>query len=525
MNITMEDATHKAKRHLLTLLFSRTIVFCLLVLVQIAIFVFGILYMTEYQTTFYIVMTIISFGVVIHIINKKGNPAFKMAWIIPILLVPVVGASLYIFCTLQLRTRYLAERLITLGKETDPYMEQDKEVLEELRATKPANANLAYFLRNQVGYPLYQNTSIRYFPLGEKKFQELLTQLNRAEKFIFMEYFIIEKGVMWAAVLEVLEKKVKEGVEVRLMYDGTCEIDMLPEHYPRYLKSLGIQCKVFSPIKPILSTHQNNRDHRKICVIDGKVAFTGGVNLGDEYINQKKRFGHWKDTAIMLEGDAVQSFTIMFLQMWNITNNTHKYPEQYENYLTTPAEGKRSALGYVIPYGDSPYDDENVGEQVYLHILSHSKKYVHIVTPYLIIDNEMLTNLVYTAKCGIEVIIIMPHIPDKWYAFALAKTYYAELLEAGVQIYEYTPGFVHAKMFVSDDDTATVGTINLDYRSLYLHFECGAFIYSNPVVKEVEKDFQDTLRKSQKVTLAEVKNRPFIIKAVGNVLRLIAPLM
>ena len=337
-----------------------------------------------------------------------------------------------------------------------------------------------------------------------------------------MEYFIVEQGIMWDSILEILEEKVKEGVEVRFMYDGMCCIALLPYHYPETLQEKGIKCKMFSPIKPILSTHQNNRDHRKICVIDGHTAFTGGINLADEYINQKERFGHWKDTAVMIKGDAVQNFTIMFLQMWNVTEHQK---EDYEKYLTPVQEELHREPGYVLPYGDSPFDNENIGEQVYLHILNHAKKYVHIMTPYLILDNEMVTNLTYAAKSGIEVIIIMPHIPDKWYAFAVAKTYYEELIEAGVQIYEYTPGFVHAKVFVSDDDTATVGTINLDYRSLYLHFECGTFIYNNPVVWNIEKDFQETLKKCQKVSVMDLRTRGTVMTVAGRVLRLIAPLM
>ena len=285
---------------------------------------------------------------------------------------------------------------------------------------------------------------------------------------------------------------------------------------------MGIQCRVSNPIIPFLSTVQNSRDHRKICVIDGKVAFTGGVNLADEYANEITRFGHWKDTAIMLKGDAVQSFTMLFLEMWAVNQME---PADCQNYLTPKHVVPDPPHGYVIPYGDHPYDNENVGEEVYFHILNHSKKYVHIMTPYLILDSEMITTLTRAAKSGIEVIIIMPHIPDKWYAFVLAHTYYKELIQAGVSIYEYTPGFVHAKVFVADDDTATVGTINLDYRSLYLHFECGAYIYDHPVVVDIERDFQETLKKCQKISLTEVENRPVTHKVMGQILRLIAPLM
>ena len=263
-------------------------------------------------------------------------------------------------------------------------------------------------------------------------------------------------------------------------------------------------------------------DHRKICVVDGKVGFTGGINLADEYINRKERFGYWKDTAVMLEGEAVQSLTMLFLQMWNVTEYK---PENYENYQTPKSDTLHRELGFVIPYGDSPYDHEDVGKEVYFHILNHAKKYVHIMTPYLILDSEMVDTLTRAAKSGIDVKIIMPHIPDKWYAFAVAKTFYKDLLRAGVQIFEFTPGFVHAKSFVSDDDTAVVGTINLDYRSLYLHFECGVFMYNNLAVRDVERDFQNTLKKCHRISMSDIKKTGIGMKICGRVLRLIAPLM
>ena len=401
-------------------------------------------------------------------------------------------------------------------------MDQDEKVTEALWASKSANAQLSYYLSHQLGFPTYRNTEVEYFPVGADKFASMIKELEKAEKFIFMEYFIVEEGIMWDTILEILKRKVNEGVEVRFMYDGMCAFDLLPYSYPKKLQKFGIKCKMSNKIRPFVSTIQNNRDHRKICVIDGQTGYVGGVNLADEYINEKERFGHWKDTAVLLRGDAVQSLTMIFLQMWDVDM---RGVEPYGKYLTKKAESLNDRLGYVIPYADSPFDHENVGEEVYFHILNHAKKYVHIMTPYLILDNEMLTTLIRAAKSGIEVIIIMPHIPDKWYAFAVAKTYYKELIEGGVQIYEYTPGFVHAKVFVSDDDTATVGSINLDFRSLYLHFENGVFIYDNPEVQKVEEDFQNTLAKCHKVTVTEVRNRGVLMKVAGQVLRLVAPLM
>lgn len=512
----------KAKKGLFRIIFSRTGIILLLILMQIGLVVGTTYYLEAYKDFIYGIFVLMRVVVLIYIINDSGMPEFKMTWLLFVILTPLIGTFFFIYVKMQPGTKFLRSRQAALKIETDEYMVQDPDVVDAIWASKSANANLSYYLSHQLGFPTYRNTEVKYFPLGEYKFRYLVAELKKAKRFIFMEYFIVEESYMWDTIREILIEKVSEGVEVRFMYDGMCAISMLPYNYPSQLRKYGIQCKMSNPMKPFLSTTQNNRDHRKICVIDGKVGFTGGINLGDEYINRKVRFGHWKDTAVMLRGDAVQSLTMMFLQMWNVSE---RKPENYERYLTPKRKGLKRELGYVIPYADSPFDNENVGEEVYFHILNHAKKYVHIMTPYLILDNEMITTLTRVAKSGIEVIIIMPHIPDKWYAFVVAKTYYKELIEGGVQIYEYTPGFVHAKVFVSDDDTATVGTINLDYRSLYLHFECGAFIYNNSEIDRIERDFQQTLAKCHKVTLIEVKNRSLLTKISGQILRLIAPLM
>ena len=521
---SMKEQSTKAvaKKKFFKMVFSRAGIFVILILVQMLIFLGIPYYLKEYATFIYSVMSLMEIIVLVYIINTEGNPAFKLSWILCVMAVPVVGTIFYIYVHLQLETRFVQNRLAALRMETEPYMDQDQKITDALWEGKSANAQLSYYLSHQLGFPTYRNTEAEYFPVGEAKFTSMIKELEKAEKFIFMEYFIVEEGIMWNTILEILKRQAAEGVEVRFMYDGMCAFDLLPYSYPKKLQKYGINCKMSNKIRPFVSTIQNNRDHRKICVIDGQVGYVGGVNLADEYINEKERFGHWKDTAVLLRGDAVQSLTMIFLQMWDVDM---RGVEPYGKYLTKKADTLNEKLGYVIPYADSPFDHENVGEEVYFHILNHAKKYVHIMTPYLILDNEMLTTLIRAAKSGIEVIIIMPHIPDKWYAFAVAKTYYKELIEGGVQIYEYTPGFVHAKIFVSDDDTATVGSINLDFRSLYLHFENGVFIYDNPEVQKVEEDFQNTLAKCHKVTVTEVRNRGILMKMAGQVLRLVAPLM
>ena len=348
-----------------------------------------------------------------------------------------------------------------------------------------------------------------------------MRELKKAEKFIFLEYFIIQEGKMFNSILEILEEKAKQGVDVRLIYDDVGCIVTLPHNYKNTLEAKGIKCRVFNPIKPFFTRRLNNRDHRKIVVIDGDVGFTGGINLADEYINEYEKHGYWKDAGIMLKGDAVWNLTVMFLSMWDYIDNKE------EDYIKfKPSKNKYyNSKGYVQPFDDSPLINEPIGETVYLNLINKAKDYIYINTPYLIIDNEMMTALCLASKRGIDVKIVTPGIPDKKTVFKLTRSYYHQLIENGVEIYEYTPGFVHAKVFVSDDDTATVGSINLDYRSLYLHFECGVFIYNNSEVDKVERDFQQTLAKSHKVTLMEVKKQTIATKISGQVLRLIAPLM
>ena len=515
----------KKARKLLRIIFGRTAFVVMSLLLQISILLAGFRFLSHYMVYIYGGFTLLSAFVILYVVNKDENPSFKLAWIIPITVIPVFGTLLYLFLELQWEGKIINRKLRENISDTQPYLKQNPRYMEQLAKTSRSNANLAAYIENSGSYPVYGNTNVKYYPVGEEMFEDMKKELEKAKRFIFMEYFIVERGEMWDSLLEILERKVQEGVEVRFMYDGMCCLVLLPYSYPRELRAKGLKAKMFAPIRPALSTYQNNRDHRKILVIDGHTAFTGGINLADEYINRKVRFGHWKDTGIMVKGDAVTSFTMMFLQMWNITE---KEPEDYGRYLRDPEffyPPELSMEGFVIPYGDSPLDQETVGELVYLDTINTARNYVHIMTPYLILNYELVQALQFAAKRGVETIIIMPHIPDKEYAFLLAKAHYEELIRAGVQIYEYTPGFVHAKVFTSDDEKAVVGTINMDYRSLYLHFECAAYIYRNEVIKDVERDFKETLAKSQVITLEECRHYPWYKKFAGRVLRLFAPLM
>ena len=508
----------KKARKLLRIIFGRTAFVVMSLLLQISILLAGFRFLSHYMVYIYGGFTLLSAFVILYVVNKDENPSFKLAWIIPITVIPVFGTLLYLFLELQWEGKIINRKLRENISDTQPYLKQNPRYMEQLAKTSRSNANLAAYIENSGSYPVYGNTNVKYYPVGEEMFEDMKKELEKAKRFIFMEYFIVERGEMWDSLLEILERKVQEGVEVRFMYDGMCCLVLLPYSYPRELRAKGLKAKMFAPIRPALSTYQNNRDHRKILVIDGHTAFTGGINLADEYINRKVRFGHWKDTGIMVKGDAVTSFTMMFLQMWNITE---KEPEDYGRYLRDPEffyPPELSMEGFVIPYGDSPLDQETVGELVYLDIINTARNYVHIMTPYLILNYELVQALQFAAKRGVETIIIMPFQ-------LLAKAHYEELIRAGVQIYEYTPGFVHAKVFTSDDEKAVVGTINMDYRSLYLHFECAAYIYRNEVIKDVERDFKETLAKSQVITLEECRHYPWYKKFAGRVLRLFAPLM
>lgn len=505
------------------LIFGRTLIIVLMILLQIYLLFVVAAQMGQYSQIGFTLLQILSVFVVIYIINCKENPAFKMAWIIPVCAFPVFGTLLFLFIQLNPGNYKLKLKLERRIDETIQYSHTSQKVAEALKQDGGDIEDMSYYIEHINFFPTYGNTQVTYFALGEDKYVDLLRELEKAEKFIFIEYFIIESGYMWNHILEVLERKAIEGVEVRVMYDGTCTLLKLPYNYESKLENIGIKAKTFLPIKPLLSTHQNNRDHRKLLIIDGKVAYVGGINLADEYINEIELFGHWKDVAVRLNGDAVRSYTLMFLQMWNVSE---KGEENYGKYLVETVRGKLDKkLGFVIPYNDDPTNRQDVAERVYLDILNKAKKYVHIMTPYLILDNEMVVALSFAAQRGIDVKLILPHVPDKKIVFYIARTYYKQLLEAGVKIYEYTPGFLHAKLFVSDDEKAVVGSINLDFRSLYQHFECAAYIYKNPVIDEIEKDYQETLEKSQLITMQNYKKISVITRVLGHIFRLFGPLM
>ena len=374
---------------------------------------------------------------------------------------------------------------------------------------------------NNFGFPAYQNTECMFFPTGESAFIKILEALKNAKHYIFLEYFIIQDGKMWSSIYSILKEKAKQGVRIRVLYDDIGCFLTLPKNFPAMLHDDGIECKVFNPFRPILSSIQNNRDHRKILSVDGRIAITGGFNLADEYINEIPKHGYWKDTGILLSGEAAWSLTVMFLQMWDLVSGTD---EDYTLYLPpkTP-HTSGNADGFVQPYCDSPLDREHIGEHVYLQIINNAREYLYIYTPYLIVDDSMISALTLSAKSGVDVRIITPYHWDKHFVHLNTQAYYRRLIESGVKVYEYEPGFLHAKVFVSDDKVATVGSINMDYRSLYLHFECGVYLYKNNSIGDIKRDFLSTLKVSRQITLQECQ-RSFFVRLLQEILRLFAPL-
>jgi len=510
----------KRKKNIWHLIFSRLLIFVILIILQINVFLMIYNWFSEYIPNFKIIQGVFTVTMILYLFNCSMDSSAKLTWLFIIMLFPLPGTVLLWFTQAEIGHRAVTDRVHNIIGETMEMIPQDKEVISNLELIDSGTDDLCRYINRSGCYPIFSNTDVKYFPLGEYKFSAMIDELEKAEKFIFMEYFIIGEGYMWGKILDIIARKAKLGVEVRVMYDGMCEISTLTFDYPERLAVLGIKCKAFSPIKPFLSTHYNYRDHRKILVIDNKTAFNGGINLADEYINKEERFGHWKDTAVMVKGDAVKSYTLMFLQMWNITE---KVPE-WEKWIDFPTESIKSK-GFVMPYADCPLDGEKVGKNVYTDVLYRAKHYVHIMTPYLILDGELETAIKYAAERGIDVKIILPGIPDKKMAYALAKSHYRTLIKAGVKIYEYTPGFVHAKVFTSDDCKAIVGTINLDYRSLYHHFECATYMYQTDCISDIERDFKNTLKECRKVSLETIRTEKLYYKIVGGIMKLIAPLM
>jgi len=506
-----------------TIIFNRILYIALFMIVQFGALFLVLRFLHEQFLYFYVSCVILSILTGLHVINKDMNPAYKIAWLIPIMLLPIFGGLAYLMYG---KTRMSKREHKRMSKIEHSYKEAM--ALYDSSADRLAQENRDATMHSQyistvTGVPPYRYTQTQYLPIGEEYFKVMKEELKKAEHFIFLEYFIVEEGVMWNEILNILKEKVDEGLDVRVMYDDLGCIFTLPRRYDKKLESLGIKTCVFHRFNSVLNSRFNTRDHRKICVIDGNIGITGGINLADEYINAKVKYGHWKDSGVLLKGKAVWSLTVMFLTVWDYYRNEH---DTYLNFA--PQENfiaKMPSDGYVQPFSDTPLDNEPVGATVYKNLINRAREYVYITTPYLIVDYEMLRVMRTAARSGVDIRIIVPGIPDKKLVYAVTKSYYELLLKDGVRIYQYTPGFMHAKNCVVDDEYAVVGTINLDFRSMYLHFECAAWMCRSKAVGQAKEDFMETLELCTEITMASLKKKNLFHIIGLSVIRAFAPLM
>ena len=498
---------------------NRIIISALLLAVQI-FFLFVTVYNFSSATAWsFAASTVLGIVTVILILNKRGNPDHKVGWIIFILIFPIFGISVYLLWGGGRVLPHLRKKMRICEAHYFQHLSDNEEAQSKMKYFDISYSRQADYLSNESGFPIYDNTSAEYLSCGEKFFSRLLEEHENAQKYIYLEIFIIAEGYMWESIYKILKQKARNGVEVKVIFDDFGSIKRQRKDFLTKLKNDGIEVSVFNPIYPIFNNFINNRNHRKIVVIDGKIAMTGGVNIGDEYINRQKRFGHWMDSGVLIKGNAVKSFLCMFLAMWEfITGNRIDIKSRL-------AENNIVDDGFCLPYSDGPLNDRNPAEGIYMQILNSAQKYVYIMTPYLVIDNMMIASLCLAAKSGIEVCIVTPHIPDKSYVHNVTQYNYLELLRAGVKIYEYTPGFLHSKIFLSDDCISTVGSVNMDYRSFVFHFECGVWLCNKDTALNIKQHFREVISQSRQITLEDWEKRPLIRKIKQGFLHIFGPLM
>lgn len=505
-------------KKIIKFLFSRFTITTLIILLQVYLIIYGMVYYNSILKWMPVLTVIIEIALIIDVVSRDMPADLKLPWIAVISLVPLAGIIIYtIFSRNVAGKRYtkIADDIFVTCQNTIDEYQVSSEIVEKYK-------DQSNYIKNTCNCGLFTETSTKYFSCGEDFFLEYVEDLKTAKSFIFLEYFIIENGKMFDTILEVLKSKVEEGVEVRLMYDDIGTIGKIPANYNKYLKSLGINCIKFRPFLPFVSAIHNNRNHRKITVIDGVIGYVGGINLADEYINEVNKFGYWKDSTVKLVGDATRQLTVMFLQNFSLQKLKK---EDYEKY-TKVSFDKVESSGYVQPFcdGPSPLYKELICENVYLNMINQAKKTIFITTPYLVIDSLLKNALTTAVKRGVDVRIVTPNTPDKLIIFCLTRANYLDLLKNGVKIYEYKPGFIHTKNILVDEEIAVVGTINLDYRSLIHHYECGVWMYNTDAINEIKQDFDNIFKVSSCIDKNKFKLKWYenlIYKIIG----IFSPLM
>ena len=512
-------------KKVLNKLFGRLVITAIIILLQFLWIVMTLYEAEAINPWFTVLLRLFSVVIALYVVYKDMKPLNKLSWVFLILFLPIIGCPCYFLFGRSEMTKRNREQIAELQKLVEPMREVQEDVNAYLKQKDETAYKQMNLSQNVGSYPVYMEKDSKYYSVGDDMFVDMLEDIKQAKEFIFLEFFIMKQGVMFDTLVDALEERAKAGVHVRLIYDDMGCIDEFPRHFYKELQAKGIHVACFNPFRPFLSIIMNNRDHRKIVVVDGKVAYTGGLNIADEYINAIERFGHWKDAGVRITGDAVWSFTTMFLEMWCYVTKGKEDFSRFKVITNDNTALMQQEKGFVQPYGDCPLDKRYLIESIYLNLINHARKNVYIFTPYLILGSEIATALVNAARSGVDVRIVTPAIPDKKMVFLLTQSNYEQLIQGGVKIYQYTPGFIHSKCFVVDDEYASVGTTNLDFRALYLHFECGVLMYKTDSVHKVTEDALETFKKSREISLEECENKNFFYQLFLSVMRLFSPLL
>lgn len=515
----MRSLLDRLSHRIIKFLTSRVFFVAMVLLFQLVVILMFVYLTGHYNRIIGRILTLLNLILIIRVINQYKNTSYKLTWALIIGVLPFFGGLLYLMFAERKVPKDLRGKIIKGFRENKSILESENDIKIE----DPDIAYIYRYLKDNSHYPYYKNTDVKYYKIGEEYFEDLILEIGKAKHFIFIESFIIKDGYMLKTLVKALKERIADGVKVYLLYDDGGCITCLPEGFDENMRSIGIKCVAFSPVSIRLSllSKTNNRSHRKMVVIDDRVAFCGGYNIADEYINKIVRFGHWKDTGIKLEGEAVWSFTLMFIQFYNASVSENKklnYIDFKYRYDTKEIDD------LILPFSDSPTDDDDLSRSVHFMLITHAKKYIYIHTPYLVLDYDMVNALCLASKSGVEVIITVPHIPDKKTVFMITRSHYRILLEAGIKIYEYTPGFIHSKLVIVDDKIASIGTYNMDYRSYYLNYECGVMVAKSDEIAKMKEDYLATLKVSKMITKEDARFN-IVYRLVAAILNVFAPLM
>ncbi len=503
----------------------RAFVVLVMLLAQFSLIIFLSIKAASYGLIIYYIFAIISVLIIIGLVNRNSIPSFKIGWLMVIAILPFAGLFMYILWGTDRSTKRIRTKNYKHIEYGHKFAQENEAALEKLESQSFGKGKLARYMQKN-HFPIFEGNNLRYFPFGEDVFEAILDDIEQAEKFIFLDFFIVADGILWQSLKKVLLEKAAQGVEIKFLYDDYGSMFRTGKSLWKELQNAGIETAEFNPITKYLDRlYLNFRNHQKIVIIDGKVGYTGGFNVADEYVNQLERFGRWKDNAVRIEGNGVYGFTLVFLSMWGLTTKRDIIDFERYKYNFTQEEQQEFGQNFVQIISDGPENNPaNPVSEIIRQMVYNSRKFLYITTPYLIPEEDMSSALIAAAQSGTDVRIIVPGIPDKRMVNLITKYNYGKLLKGGVKIYEYTPGFIHAKTYITED-YGIIGTINLDYRSLYLHYENGAFVWDHDFIEDAKADLLETIDVSHEVTLDEWLHRPVIQRVIQPIFNLFSSLL